>query len=212
MFGRLVNVLDTTEKINVEAFLNGFDDNERYWVDGNPVKDGYKQAYDEVVARSLIESMETKHYKSVCVLDAEITDGCASGWTKDGDSCYLLTGQSVSSYSLAAALCNSEGTSLLTVDSQDESESIKNFLTGTMWLDVRYNGVLDGMVKSSGETADHSFWSDSDFLQSLSSGLCVVSDVDTGVWHHTPCSDQTDNPHAVVCEAPLTFFQKSAAC
>ncbi|GFR65859.1 macrophage mannose receptor 1 [Elysia marginata] len=75
-------------------------------------------------------------------------------------------------------------------------------------LDVRYNGVLDAMVKSNGETADQSFWLDSDYLQSLSSGLCVVSDVGTGAWQHTPCSSQLTPAHAVVCEATPTFFEK----
>ncbi|KAK3713278.1 hypothetical protein RRG08_043860 [Elysia crispata] len=210
MFGRMASILDETERINVEAFLNGINDKERYWVDGNPATEGYQQAYDEVVSRSLIESSDTKHYRSVCVLDPEITDGCASGWMKDGDSCYLITGLSVTSYSQAAALCNSETTSLLTIDSQDESTSIKTFLTGTVWLDLRYNGALDNIVKSNGETAPISLWPASNFLETLSEGLCVATDVASETWLHTPCSGGTG--HQVVCEVPLNFFQKSAAC
>ncbi|RUS91900.1 hypothetical protein EGW08_000302, partial [Elysia chlorotica] len=210
MFGRMASIVDETERINLEAFLNGIDDNQRYWVEGSPTTEGFQQAYDEVVSRTLIESAETKRYRSACVLDPESTDGCASGWTKDGNCCYLITGQTVTSYSQAAALCNSETTSLLTVDSQDESASIKAMLNGTVWLDLRYNGALDNIVKSNGETAPVDMWPTSNYLQNLSDGLCVASDAASETWVHTPCSGGTG--HQVVCEAPLHFYEKSAAC
>ncbi|GFO45245.1 transmembrane protein 2-like [Plakobranchus ocellatus] len=210
MFGRMASILDEAEKADIESYLNGINDGERYWVKGNPSMVGNNEAYDEVVARTLIESADTKHYRSLCVLDHEDTDGCPSEWTKDGESCYLNTDLIVTSYSQAAALCNSETTSILTIDSQEESTFIKNFTSGTVWLDLRFNGVLDNVVKSNGEAAPHNFWLNPNYLQTLSQGLCVASDVASEIWLHTPCSEASG--HLVVCEAPVTTFKKPEVC
>ncbi|GFO45244.1 transmembrane protein 2-like [Plakobranchus ocellatus] len=207
MFGRMASILDLTEKIDVETYLNNIIDRQRYWVDGSPKEVGHNEAYEGRVSRSLIEAIDSDHYRTLCVLDIEDSDGCASGWTRNGKSCYLNTNLRVTSYSQAASLCNSDRTSLLTIDSLEESNFVKNIASGTVWLDLRYDGMLDNVVKSNGERAPRNFWSSPN---NLSRGLCVISDVAYETWLHTPCSEAPG--HLVVCEAPVTFIKKPSEC
>ncbi|RUS91902.1 hypothetical protein EGW08_000304, partial [Elysia chlorotica] len=104
----------------------------------------------------------------------------------------------------------SERTSILSIDNLQESLFIKGYVKGTVWLDLRYNGVLDNIVKSNGEKAPVDMWPTSNFLQTLSDGLCVASDAASETWVQTPCSGGTG--HQVVCEAPHTSIERPLEC